>query len=142
MHVHNQIFPFKNVLGGGVATTLYNYLIIALKFLILHFFDWSLNLALVFCQKGSGQPVTNLPPNLPYCVYFTVATPNDCKCLVSTYSHIKKLWENKDKQKYNEGHSVQHVTLPQSTVGGHSLYPSFVDREVACSRHSTASSGL
>ncbi|XP_033724779.1 segment polarity protein dishevelled homolog DVL-3-like isoform X7 [Pecten maximus] len=64
-------------------------------------------------------------------VHSASVVQKDCACIVSTYNHLKKLWENKDKQQFN-----QLQQQPNSMVT-----PYTDSMDFACSRTSTASSG-
>ncbi|XP_021361002.1 segment polarity protein dishevelled homolog DVL-3-like isoform X3 [Mizuhopecten yessoensis] len=64
-------------------------------------------------------------------VHSASVVQKDCACIVSTYNHLKKLWENKDKQQFN-----QLQQQPNSMVT-----PYTASMDFACSRTSTASSG-
>ncbi|XP_071147679.1 segment polarity protein dishevelled homolog DVL-3-like isoform X6 [Mytilus edulis] len=80
-------------------------------------------------------------------VHSASVNQKDCTCIVSTYNHLKKLWENKDKQLYqNATHhldskdracSRNHLD-PKSRAGSRNhLHP----QDRACSRNSLHSSG-
>jgi hypothetical protein len=42
---------------------------------------------------------------------FSVASKNDCACLVTTYNKLSRLWDNKDKQEYEK--QQQQLLLQQ-----------------------------
>ncbi|XP_063410818.1 segment polarity protein dishevelled homolog DVL-3-like isoform X5 [Mytilus trossulus] len=80
-------------------------------------------------------------------VHSASVNQKDCTCIVSTYNHLKKLWENKDKQLYqNATHhldskdracSRNHLDPKSRTGSRNHLHP----QDRACSRNSLHSSG-
>jgi hypothetical protein len=51
-----------------------------------------------------------------FCFCFPV-NQKDCTCIVSTYNHLKKLWENKDKQLYqNATHHLEDRACSRNSI--------------------------
>ncbi|XP_029651529.1 segment polarity protein dishevelled homolog DVL-3 isoform X1 [Octopus sinensis] len=58
----------------------------------------------------------------------------DCTCLISTYNHLRKLWENKNKQISHQHHANCRGNVRQTST-------QHVDREQVCRASSMYSSG-
>lgn len=92
--------------------------------------------SLFYCTliDSSAVYVVN-PRDMFEYICFAVAQ-KDCACIVSTYNQLRKLWENKDKQLYNHKEQQNSTAKHQQQIQDGMIY------HRACSRHSTASSGL
>lgn len=50
------------------------------------------------------------------CVFLSVASKNDCACIVSTYNKLSRLWDNKDKQDYHEKQQQQQQCSKHTNI--------------------------
>eukprot|EP00106_Octopus_bimaculoides_P013169 XP_014780611.1 PREDICTED: segment polarity protein dishevelled homolog DVL-3-like [Octopus bimaculoides] len=64
----------------------------------------------------------------------TSSSSKDCTCLISTYNHLRKLWENKNKQISHQHHANCRGNVRQTST-------QHVDREQVCRASSMYSSG-
>ncbi|XP_052083411.1 segment polarity protein dishevelled homolog DVL-3-like isoform X5 [Mytilus californianus] len=80
-------------------------------------------------------------------VHSASVNQKDCTCIVSTYNHLKKLWENKDKQLYQN--ATHHLDSKDRACSRNHLDPKdrassrnhLNPKDRACSRNSLHSSG-
>ena len=111
--------------------------IIGTKFLIVHWNltkSWKItkiNIVPCFpvCRKAESYILNFIiwhgPIIWPLCFGFCFpVNQKDCTCIVSTYNHLKKLWENKDKQLYqNATHHLEDRACSRNSIHSSGLYP-------------------